>query len=240
MNQKMKNEMIKLFWIFVVVSLIGCIVETIVCIVQKGHFEVRQGVIYGPFIPVYGVGAILFYLVVPKITGATTQNTDQIKSIKIFLYTAILGGITEYLFSYGQECIFGTVSWEYSHLPFNINGRTGLIHCIYWGLGGILFIKCLYPYTEKINAINYTSRNMQIITSVFIIFMIFNVSISMLAGYRQYERTLNIKADTHLKQFLDKYYPDSVMDRIYSNKQNKQDLNRPTKNKIITVIPQGI
>ena len=212
MKKKTKKELIKLFWIFVIASVIGCIAETIFCILQEGQFKVRQGVIYGPFIPVYGVGAIIFYLVVPKITGATIQNAKQIKNGKVFLYTMILGGVTEYVFSYAQECIFGTVSWEYGSMPFNLNGRTSLIYCLVWGIAGIIFIKCLYPYTKKLDEFNYMSTNVKLATTVFIVFMTFNVTISTLAGYRQYERTMNIEATTKLEQFLDRHYPDKIME----------------------------
>ena len=82
MEKETKKELIKVFWIFTVASIIGCIAETIVCIVAERQFKVRQGVIYGPFIPVYGAGAVMFYLIVPKITGATTQNVKDINSIK--------------------------------------------------------------------------------------------------------------------------------------------------------------
>ena len=231
MRSKVKKELIKVFWIFTFVSVIGCIVETIVCIVQEGHFEVRQGVIYGPFIPVYGAGAVLFYLLVPRITGATTEYTKEISCLKIFVYTGVLGGITEYLFSYMQECLFGTVSWEYSSLHFNVNGRTSLLHCIYWGLGGILFIKWMYPLSIKLDNLTCMSRKAKIATIIFFIFMLFNIVISMFAGYRQYERMKNISADSSLDRFLDKYYPDSVMDVIFSNKQytNQEGRNREDK-----------
>lgn len=239
MKKKTKKEIIKLFWIFVIASLIGCIVETIFCIVQEGQFKVRQGVIYGPFIPVYGVGAIIFYLVVPKVTGATIENAKQINNGKIFLYTMILGGVTEYLFSYAQECIFGTVSWEYGNMPLNLNGRTSLIYCLVWGVGGIIFIKCLYPHTQKLDKLNYMSANMKLATSAFILFMIFNVTISTLAGYRQYERTMNIEATTRLEQFLDRHYPDKVMDVIFSNKQTKQELKRTRNLNIVEEVPDN-
>ena len=97
-------------------SLIGYIVEMIVALVQNGHLESRQGVLYGPFTPVYGIGIIVFYLFFNKV------NTRQ--KGKIFIMSMILGGITEYLCSFLQEKIFGTVSWDYSNWIFNINGRT--------------------------------------------------------------------------------------------------------------------
>lgn len=225
MKKNTKDYIIKLFWVFIIASIIGCVVETVVCIVQKGHFEIRQGVIYGPFIPVYGAGAVLFYIIVPIITGATANNTKEISNIKIFIYTMILGGVTEYLFSYGQECLFGTISWDYSSIPFNINGRTSLLHCIYWGIGGILFIKLLYPYIENLtNKINM--KRLTLATTCLAIFMIYNISISMLAGQRQMERVQNISAKSRLDFYLDEKYPDKVMDAIFSNKKNVMEIER--------------
>lgn len=225
MKKNTKDYIIKLFWIFIIVSIIGCAVETVVCIVQKGHFEIRQGVIYGPFIPVYGAGAVLFYIIVPIITGATASNAKEISNIKIFVYTMLLGGVTEYLFSYGQECLFGTISWDYSSIPFNLNGRTSLLHCLYWGAGGIIFIKFLYPYIENLsNKINM--KKLTLATTFLAIFMIYNISISMLAGQRQMERVQNISAKSRLDVYLDEKYPDKLMDVIFSNKKNVIEIER--------------
>lgn len=225
MKRNTKDYIIKLFWIFIIASIIGCVVETVVCIVQKGHFEIRQGLIYGPFIPVYGAGAVLFYIIVPLIIGATAENAKEISNIKVFLCTMVLGGITEYLFSYGQEKLFGTISWDYSNIPFNINGRTSLLHCIYWGIGGIIFIKFLYPYIENLtNRINM--KKFTIATTFLVIFMVYNISISMLAGKRQVERVQNIPSSSRLDVYLDKKYPDKLLDTIFSNKKNAIEIER--------------
>ena len=131
-----------IFWVFIIGSMIGYGVETIVAIIQNGHFPSRQGLLYGPLIPVYGVGLVAYYLVISKIKDKG--------NLKIFIITMFLGGIVEYLFSFFQENIFGTVSWDYSNLWFNINGRTSLLHCLYWGTGGVLFVKYIYPFIEKL------------------------------------------------------------------------------------------
>lgn len=47
----------KLFYLFVIGSFIGTILETIWAFCVDGHFEMRVGMVYGPFIPVYGGGA---------------------------------------------------------------------------------------------------------------------------------------------------------------------------------------
>ena len=59
-KETMVKEGIKIFWIFVIGSLLGYIYEIIITYFKLGHFENRQGLIYGPFIPVYGIYIILF------------------------------------------------------------------------------------------------------------------------------------------------------------------------------------
>ena len=126
------NEIFKVFIIFMIGSMIGYIVEMIVGFVQNGHFVSRQGLLYGPFTPVYGIGILVYYVFFSFIK---TRDKKY-----VFLFSMIIGGVTEYLCSYVQERVFGTVSWDYSQWLFNINGRTTLIHCTYWGFAGLLYI----------------------------------------------------------------------------------------------------
>lgn len=201
-----------IFWVFIIGSMIGYGVETIVAIIQKGHFASRQGLLYGPLIPVYGVGLVSYYLVISKIKDKS--------NLKIFIITMVLGGIVEYLFSFFQEKFFGTVSWDYSNLWFNLNGRTSLLHCLYWGTGGVLFVKYVYPFIEKlINKIDILALKQ--ITVILLVLLAFDVGISCIAANRQRERIEGVVANSSLDRFCDEYYPDSVMDYIYSNKINK-------------------
>ena len=206
--QKIFNKTIKLFWIFIIGSVIGYIVEMLVAFVQEGHFVSRQGLLYGPFVQVYGIGMIIYYIIVPKISGG---------NLKIFAYSALIGGTVEYICSLVQEKCFGTISWDYSNLWFNIMGRTSLLHCIYWGIAGVIFIKLIYPQIEKIDVL--IEKNKFRMARYFIaIFMVYNITISCLAAQRQNERFKNIKADSSLDIYLDKNYPDNVMSKVYSNR----------------------
>lgn len=210
-EKNVKKELTILFWVFIIGSIAGFIFEVTVVFFQKGHFELRQGLIYGPFIPVYGIGAMCYYIVLSKI---------KIKNkIQIFLITMILGGITEYLCSLIQEKAFGTISWDYSYLPFNINGRTSLLHCIYWGIGGVLYITYIDPFLNKM--IDKTNiKAFDLITIILSIFIIFDISISWMAADRQTERKNNIEPENRLDIFLDKNYPDEYMNRIFNNKKD--------------------
>ena len=202
------NKVIKLFWIFIIGSIIGYAVEMIVGFVQNGHFVSRQGLVFGPFAQVYGLGILAYYFVVPKIKGGY---------IKIFFITMVLGGIVEYLCSYFQELLFGTLSWDYSHLWFNIHGRTSLLHCTYWGIGGILFMKYIIPLIEDIEKL-IKNNYFRTVTALFAIFMIFNIAVSSMAAIRQEERNRQIAASNNIDVFFDKYYSDEIMDTIYENK----------------------
>lgn len=209
-KDKIKEELTILFWIFIIGSIAGFIFEITVVFFQKGHFELRQGLIYGPFIPVYGIGAMLYYVVLNKI---------KLKNkLQIFLITMLLGGLTEYLCSFMQEKLFGTISWDYSYLPFNINGRTSLLHCIYWGIGGILYVTYIEPLIEKMRE-KINKNSIRIITIILAIFMIFDITISWMAAERQIERKSNIEPENTIDLFFDEYYPDEYIDRIFNNKK---------------------
>ena len=209
-KNKLREELIILFWIFIVGSIAGFIFEITVVFFQKGHFELRQGLIYGPFIPVYGIGAILYYMALNKI---------KLKNkLQIFLITMLLGGLTEYLCSFMQEKLFGTISWDYSYLPFNIQGRTSLLHCVYWGIGGILYVTYIEPLIEKMRE-KINKNIIRIITIILAIFMIFDITISWMAAERQIERKSNVEPENKMDLFFDEHYPDEYIDRIFNNKK---------------------
>ena len=202
------QKLTKIFWIFLIGSIIGYGIEMIVGLVQNGHFVSRQGLLFGPFIQVYGVGLVAYYLVI--------SNIRKKSYIKIFFITMLLGGIVEYLFSYLQETWFGTISWDYSNLLFNIHGRTSLLHCLYWGIGGVLFVRFILPLIRNLNEW-CKNTNFRFITAFLVLFIIFDIVMSGMAGSRQLERKNNIAANGYIDNFFDEYYPDEKLEQIYSN-----------------------
>ena len=204
------KELATIFFIFMIGSIIGYVVEMIVCLVQKGYFESRQGLLYGPFTPVYGIGIIVYYIAFKFIKTRDKK--------KVFLITMLMGGLIEYLLSFLQEKIFGTVSWDYSNWILNINGRTTLIHCMYWGVAGILYTTFIEPLIPRFEEL-LEKNSVKIITCCIAFLMFFNISLSTMAGIRQKERANGIPADTRFETFLDKRYPDEYMDKVFANKK---------------------
>lgn len=211
-KRKILEECMLLFWLFILGSIIGYFYETILVLCQKGHFESRQGLIYGPFTPVYGIGMIVYYLVL------NSMNTKN--KAKVFVITMLLGGMTEYLCSWIQERVFGTISWDYSYLRFSLNGRTSLLHCTYWGIAGILYLLWIEKIIKKGQNI-LQQKAIKIVTILVVIFMVLDINISCMAAFRQTERRKNVAPENQIDLFLDEHYPDEVMNRIFANKKEK-------------------
>ena len=208
MEKKFLIYIVKIFWIFVIGSIFGFFAEMLYALVYTRALEVRQGLIYGPFIQIYGIGAVAYYIL--------TLNVQDPK--KAFFSGMIMGGALEYLCSFFQEIFFGTISWDYSNLFMNLNGRTSLLYCVYWGVIAVLYLKLVYPLLLKIEPLIY-KKGVKVLTVFMMLFMTFDIVISCMAGNRQKERHQNIPPSGIIEEFIDRTYPDERLDRIYNNKK---------------------
>lgn len=205
---KINNYILVIFWIFIIGSVFGFFAEMIYALVYTRTLEIRQGLIYGPFIQIYGIGAIAYYILISKVKEPK----------EAFFLGMLMGGALEYLCSFFQEIFFGTISWDYSTMFMNLNGRTSLLYCVYWGIIAIVFLKIIYPGLEKLKPLIYKKR-VRICSIFFILFMAFNITISCMAANRQQERHNDIPAQDMVDEFLDRAYPDELLDRVYNNKK---------------------
>ncbi|MGI6030335.1 MAG: putative ABC transporter permease [Eubacteriales bacterium] len=198
----------KLAWMFLIGCFIGYVLEMLWCYAKNGYWESRKGVVYGPFSPVYGLGAVLFTLLLHPFLEAN--------SLLIFLVSMVLGGAFEYACSLGQEKLFGTVSWEYSQSSFNLHGRTNLSYSILWGLLGVVFLKHTYPFCSALiemlpNAIGIP------LTWVLSLLMAWDLLLSSLAVRRWHDRSQGETPHTAIGRSLDRHWPDDRMKAIYPN-----------------------
>ena len=197
--------------LFFTYSIFGWIMEVILSIIQRKKL-INRGFLIGPYCPIYGIGVILITIFLAK------YKEDRIIT---FVMSILICGTLEYFTSYFMEKIFHARWWDYSNKKMNINGRICLIFCIVWGVLGIVFIKWLYPFIEyTFDRITFKTLA-QVTTVLATVFMIFNISISSLAAQRQYARRNKVMAKNDIDVFLDKYYPDEFMNRVYANKIDK-------------------
>ena len=60
MEETKKLNFHQILWYFIIFSIIGLLIETLFCYFTSGVIESRKGLLWGPFCPVYGVGAVIF------------------------------------------------------------------------------------------------------------------------------------------------------------------------------------
>ena len=189
-------------------SFAGVIIEMLWCLITRGYIASRAGLVWGPFNLLYGVGAVALTLPLYRYRNKGSWIS--------FLGGFAVGSIVEYVCSWGQELVFGSRSWDYSGVPFNINGRICLLYSIFWGFLGILWIKSIYPWMAKL-ILKIPNCAGKIITWVLVIFLAVNGIVSSFAVYRWSERVDNVPASNSFWEYVDERFPDERMERIYEN-----------------------
>ena len=198
----------KLMLICFVGSFLGVVIETLWCLLRHGYIESRAGLVYGPFNLLYGAGAVVLALALYRF-----RNRGRWLS---FLGGMLVGSVVEYVCSWGQEALFGSRSWDYSAMPFNLNGRICLLYSCFWGVLGVLWITDVYPRMAKW-ILKVPNRPGKIITWCCTIFLAFNAVISLVTVYRWSERVQDVPAENGFWEMIDQRFPDERMERIYAN-----------------------
>ena len=203
----------KLFWLFVIGSFFGTLLETLWAVFIDGRVEMRVGMVIGPFIPVYGGGAVAITLCLYKLY----KKNDVI----VYVASAIIGATFEYYCSYFQEMFLGTISWDYSDTPFNIDGRTNLTFALIWGFLGLVWLRYIYPFLSRLIE-KIPKKPGKIITIILVIFMAINGVLSVVAVDRKNKRAENIPPKTVIGQFCDTVFTDEYMDFIFPHMGTKE------------------
>lgn len=198
----------KLFWIFLIGSFFGVVVETLWCTLVQHKFEIRWGLIYGPFNPIYGFGAVIMTVCLNKLSF--------LRDLWIFLICMFIGASFEYICSLFQEIAFNTVSWDYSVIDSNFSGRTSILFAFFWGVLGLVWVKDTYPRLSRLIE-KIPKKIGTILTWILFVYMIFNMGISALAVWRQAQRADGIESDSAITTFLDQNYTDDFLKVMYPN-----------------------
>ena len=211
-NIDKKITLKQIIWYSIIFSILGLIIETLFCYLTTGVLESRKGLIWGPFCPVYGVGATILIILLDKYKN---------NSIKLFLIGSIAGNIIEYGLSYLLEAMYGTRFWDYSYLDWNLNGRICIKYSIFWGILAILLIKLIKPQIDKI--INKIPDS-KILNIIMIILIIIDCGATMWAINTYQNRVVQnyfnveVKKQNNIKQFIEnKLFSNEIMKKTFPN-----------------------
>lgn len=118
-----------------------CVESAHVSIRQRPPHWVNRGFMRGPFLPLYGSGAIMMLVV-----SAPFQHN----LILTYVAGCIGATILEYITGVMMEALFKVRYWDYSNQPFNFQGHICLGTTLAWGGLTILMTRIIHRPIESL------------------------------------------------------------------------------------------
>lgn len=199
----MRLNVFNLFWVFVVASVVGLVVEDLWQLVVFSRTMSRAGLVWGPFSPIYGFGAVLLTLVLNRVWNKGV--------VRLFLVGATMGAFFEFWVSWFLEHAFGVVAWDYSGTFLNIDGRTNFFFWCAWGLLSLLWMRVLLPVTMLgVDAIPLRFR--AAVTCVAFAAMVFDQAVTMVALDCWSRRSSGVAYDGAIEEVVGAAFTDEFME----------------------------
>lgn len=106
---------------------------------KQGRF-VNRGFMYGPFLPIYGSGAIMMLVV---------SSPFQDHLIAIYFAGLVGATVLEYVTGTAMEALFHMRYWDYSYQRFQYKGHICLSSSVAWGFLTLFLTQLLHKPVEQ-------------------------------------------------------------------------------------------
>ena len=232
-----------LFWVFVVCCFLGLIIETVYhfAVVVPGEIQDRAGLLFGPFSPIYGFGAVLMTVALNRFYKANP--------VIIFVVSSVIGGLFEAATAWFMQVGFGAVAWDYSGstifglfpdpVAMIFGGRTSMLFMCMWGVLGLVWIKLCLPWLLRlINLIPWKLRYS--FTMLCAALMLVNGIMTLGALDCWFERLSDIPQTTPIEHFYAEHFDNAYMShRFESMTITPDDSGRIDSSAVADVAAQG-
>ena len=150
-RKKLVESFKKYYLYFMMYAVFGWVYEVFLEVVVYRWGFTNRGVLFGPYCPVYGVGALAFIFTIGRILKNYKKPRDKILLIPfVFFRCMFIATAIEFVTSYLCEWVMGYWPWQtYVDYKYNFQGRIALSPSLRFGLGGVLFLYILQPIFEK-------------------------------------------------------------------------------------------
>ena len=145
---------------FFIFSVAGWVFETIYCSIVEQRL-VERGFLLGPYCPIYGFAVLAALLLFGRIKN----------NVVLFFVSALTVSVVEYFTSFALEVIYNWRWWDYSNLPFNLDGRICLFAAIFFGCGTLLAVRVLHPALQA--KLAYIPSSIRLAMGVGIVMLLF-------------------------------------------------------------------
>ena len=195
--------------IFLIASVLGLILETVYMYTMYGVLESRVGLVWVPFSPLYGFGAVLLTAVLWPIRNEPIW--------KIFVISAAVGGTLEQLAGWGMETIMHAwhvvvPAFPRSHhavgcvaLPHHVGrARTCMVH-------SFIMPEMLFRIGEP------TTRRQGIVVGLLTAFIVLDIAITVLCFYRAGKRQEGVPPRNPIEHYIDDHFGDEFISDTFEN-----------------------
>ena len=124
-----------LLFYFMIYSFAGWCGEVIFATVRHGKF-VNRGMLHGAYCPIYGFGLIIVIVCLTPIKDSW---------LLLFVGSAVLTTVLEFVTGFVLDKIFGRRWWDYSNKKLNIGGYICPQFTVVWGLASLAIMKVIQP-----------------------------------------------------------------------------------------------
>lgn len=152
---------------------------------------VNRGFLHGPFLPIYGSGAII-------ILFATLPVRHNL--FLVFLFGMTSATVLEYITGYVMEQIFKVRYWDYTIQPFNLNGYICLGCSIAWGVCAELLINFIHKPVERF-VVSMDENVISVCAILFCVYFCTDLSLSTKEAFDLRRLILDaIESNEHLRR----------------------------------------
>ena len=179
-----KQTIQKLFLCFWMYAVLGWCYEVFLEVVVYRWGFTNRGEMFGPYCPIYGVGALLFLLSF----GWLMKKKDVkwlniVKPLLIFLGCMAVATAVELAATYILEYTKGSWPWQtYSRYKYNFQARIALSTSVRFGLGGLLFMYIVQPLFDRLLS-RPKPKTINIIAIIVLIIVVTDFIITKVTGY---------------------------------------------------------
>jgi len=150
--------------LFLVSSFLGWLLESAYRSIKEHRF-IDSGLLRGPFVPIYGAGAV----VIESIDILVPDHLIWVETTACILFCTML----EFLVHLFYEKLFELKLWDYSSFFLNLQGRVCLLYSFYWGLLGYVYLHFLQQNIWLFMDLILATKGFWIIAVSFSIYFIF-------------------------------------------------------------------
>ncbi len=126
------TDLVLLFFTF---CFIGYVYEVLYFFIGSGILQ-NRGTLYGPWLPIYGVGGIAMLVVLKRLVN---------RPVALFFSSMALCGVIEYTTAWFLETFLHTKWWDYTGFFLNLQGRICLEGLLAFAAMGMIGIYVLAP-----------------------------------------------------------------------------------------------